>query len=433
MRHSVRASDRRHGTRPRGVERSWPWASLWQRSLAETEAAMKDGLIYDWNKVGVSGTPPTVYARRRDAAGRIAVAVGPYSDDRSENPHPAPDRRAWDRHGGHRPAGRGAACGARRRAAGARDRRRRVSESKRTAPRARISTTSLRSRTSCIARASPIECCTFIGSSPIRQYTEGWTLDWLLRNTEEAITFAVKEGLEVMYVTEDTTRADPDTLRAIYRCAIQRRCAAGVHCRYGRPRDARGCGGRRQVRGAGDCRYRVRIVGIDWHGHRDRDLAITNSIAALDAGASRIHAAALGIGERVGNTPMDLLLVNLVLMGYMTRDLRKLGEYCAGCVRGVRRAHPRQLPRGRTGCVSHRHGRPCGGGRQSLEKRRHGVDGRGLFGDSRQHGRPRAGDRCRSDVGQVERDLSGSRNAASHPPMRWSNGSFAKRSRRRRC
>ncbi len=67
----------------------------------------------------------------------------------------------------------------------------------------------------------PIECCTFIGSSPIRQYTEGWTLDWLLRNTEEAITFAVKEGLEVMYVTEDTTRAHPDTLRALYTCAIR--------------------------------------------------------------------------------------------------------------------------------------------------------------------------------------------------------------------
>ena len=67
----------------------------------------------------------------------------------------------------------------------------------------------------------PIECCTFIGSSPIRQYTEGWTLEWLLKCTEDAITFAVRQGLDVMYVTEDTTRADPDTLRAIYRCAIR--------------------------------------------------------------------------------------------------------------------------------------------------------------------------------------------------------------------
>jgi len=69
-------------------------------------------------------------------------------------------------------------------------------------------------------------------------------------------------------------------------------------------------------------------VGIDWHGHRDRDFAISNTLAALDAGATRLHGAAIGIGERVGNTPMDTLLVNLVLMGYIERDLSALGEYC---------------------------------------------------------------------------------------------------------
>ena len=37
----------------------------------------------------------------------------------------------------------------------------------------------------------PIECCTFIGSSPLRQFAEGWTLDDLLRLTEEAVSFAV--------------------------------------------------------------------------------------------------------------------------------------------------------------------------------------------------------------------------------------------------
>src|SRR3954463_13895039 len=67
----------------------------------------------------------------------------------------------------------------------------------------------------------PIECCAFIGSSPLRQYAEGWTIDQLLRLTEEAITFAVREGLTVMYVTEDTTRADPETLRRLYSAAIR--------------------------------------------------------------------------------------------------------------------------------------------------------------------------------------------------------------------
>lgn len=172
-----------------------------------------------------------------------------------------------------------------------------------------------------------IECCTFIGSSPIRQFTEGWTLDWLLKTTEAAITFAVKEGLEVMYVTEDTTRANPETLRAIYTCAI--RAGARRICVADTVGHATPNGASALVRFVGqvvrDCSAEV---GIDWHGHRDRDLAVINSIAALDAGATRVHAAALGIGERVGNTPMDLLLVNLVLMGYLERDLHQLEDYC---------------------------------------------------------------------------------------------------------
>ena len=173
----------------------------------------------------------------------------------------------------------------------------------------------------------PIECCTFIGSSPIRQYTEGWTLDWLLRCTEEAITFAVGHGLDVMYVTEDTTRADPDTLRAIYRCAI--RAGAKRICIADTVGHATPAGAAAVVRFvAGVIRETGAEVGLDWHGHRDRDLAVMNSIAALDAGATRLHGAALGIGERVGNTPMDLLLVNLVLMGYLNRDLRALNDYC---------------------------------------------------------------------------------------------------------
>jgi 2-isopropylmalate synthase len=172
-----------------------------------------------------------------------------------------------------------------------------------------------------------IECCTFIGSSPLRQYAEGWTLDQLLELTERAITFAVGEGLPVMYVTEDTTRADPDTLRALYSTAIRagaRRVCIADTVGHSTPHGAAAvvrfvksvvddCGGE---------------VGIDWHGHRDRDFAIVNTLAALDAGATRLHGAAIGIGERVGNTPMELLLMNLVLMGDIERDLSALCEYC---------------------------------------------------------------------------------------------------------
>jgi isopropylmalate/homocitrate/citramalate synthase len=174
----------------------------------------------------------------------------------------------------------------------------------------------------------PIECCAFIGSSPIRQYAEGWTIDDLQRRTEEAIRFAVGEGLRVMYVTEDTTRADPDTLRSLYSTAI--RAGASRLCVSDTVGHATPTGAAAVVKFiASVARECGSDAGIDWHGHRDRDLAVMNTIAAIDAGATRVHGTALGIGERVGNTPMDLLLINLVLMGYLDRDLTKLGDYTA--------------------------------------------------------------------------------------------------------
>ncbi|MFV1959193.1 MAG: 2-isopropylmalate synthase, partial [Planctomycetota bacterium] len=68
-------------------------------------------------------------------------------------------------------------------------------------------------------------------------------------------------------------------------------------------------------------------VGIDWHGHRDRGLGLANTLAAVHAGATRVHGNALGVGERVGNTPIEQLLVNLRLLGVRQDDLSSLQEY----------------------------------------------------------------------------------------------------------
>lgn len=173
----------------------------------------------------------------------------------------------------------------------------------------------------------PIEACTFIGSSPIRFYAEEWTLDKLLQMTEDAVTFAVKEGLPVMFVTEDTTRANPETIRALYTTAI--RCGARAVCVCDTVGHATPDGARevvKFVRGIID--EQDEQVRLDWHGHQDRGLGVINSIAAIEGGADQIHGSALGMGERVGNTPMDQLLVNLKLMGWIENDLMRLGEYC---------------------------------------------------------------------------------------------------------
>jgi 2-isopropylmalate synthase len=185
-----------------------------------------------------------------------------------------------------------------------------------------------------------IECCCFIGSSPIRLYAEDWSVDYLQRCTEEAIGFAVGQGLRVMYVTEDTTRSDPETLRRLFLAAI--RAGASRICLADTVGHATPDGTRALVRFARAVidESGNRDVGIDWHGHRDRDMGTANSLFALEAGASRVHGTIMGIGERVGNTPLDLLLVNLVLMRWIDRDLGCLNEL----VRAVSEATGEPIP-----------------------------------------------------------------------------------------
>ncbi len=173
----------------------------------------------------------------------------------------------------------------------------------------------------------PIEACAFIGSSPIRQYAEGWTIDKMIELSEEAVSYAVENKLPVMYVTEDTTRADPETLKRLFTAAIdagaERICVCdtvghatpiGVHYLM---------------------KYVIKLVTkinpkvkVDWHGHSDRGLALSNTMMAIAQGADRVHATALGVGERVGNTAMDLLLINLRLEGIIRNDLTNLARYC---------------------------------------------------------------------------------------------------------
>lgn len=172
-----------------------------------------------------------------------------------------------------------------------------------------------------------IEACTFIGSSAVRFYAEDWTLDKLLQLTEDAVTFAVNEGVPVMYVTEDTTRADPETLRALYTTAI--RCGAKAVCVCDTVGHSTPDGARAVVRFVkGIIEEQGGNIRLDWHGHQDRGLGVINSIAAIEGGADQVHGSALGMGERVGNTPMDQLLVNLKLMGWIDNDLSQLGKYC---------------------------------------------------------------------------------------------------------
>jgi 2-isopropylmalate synthase len=190
----------------------------------------------------------------------------------------------------------------------------------------------------------PIEAATFIGSSPIRRLVEDWTVEHLQRTSEEAVKFAVAGGLPVMYVTEDTIRTDPATIITLYSTAIRAGARAAVLCDtvgHATPRGAYNLVKffiDEVVKPSGE------KIRVDWHGHNDRGLSIANSIGAIMGGADQVHAAALALGERVGNTPMELMLVNLRLFGAIDRDLSKLKQYSETVAKATHTKIPANYP-----------------------------------------------------------------------------------------
>ena len=193
----------------------------------------------------------------------------------------------------------------------------------------------------------PVEAATFIGSSPIRRYTEDWTDDFLLRTTEHAVKFAVSLGLEVMYVTEDTTRCDPETIQRMYTTAINCGAKAIVICDTVGHATPMGVVALIQFVLNEVVKPTGADIRVEWHGHSDRGLAVANSLAALVAGAEVVHGTACGIGERVGNTQMDQMLVNLKLLGvepWASQDLTKLKDYCVAVARATGVPIPKNYP-----------------------------------------------------------------------------------------
>ncbi|MBV9180070.1 MAG: 2-isopropylmalate synthase, partial [Acidobacteria bacterium] len=200
-----------------------------------------------------------------------------------------------------------------------------------------------------IVQRTGLKICaaTFIGSSPIRRFTEGWTEEFLLTTTEKAVRYAISLGLEVMYVTEDTSRCDPQMVKRLYASAINCGAKSIVVCDTAGHSTPVGAYTLMKfvldevVKPSGES------IRVDWHGHCDRGFAVANSMAALAAGADCVHACALGTGERVGNTQMDQMLVNLKLMGvspWDQQDLSKLKEYCQAVARATGIPIPANYP-----------------------------------------------------------------------------------------
>ena len=185
-----------------------------------------------------------------------------------------------------------------------------------------------------IARAADrtgtrIEVYAFIGSSPIRQFVESWTTEFLVQHVSDSAKAAARANLPFCLVTEDTTRSNPDVLRVLFKAAIdagaERLCLCDT-TGYVTP-----YGVEALVHFARSFLTEVGAphVELDWHGHNDRGLGLPIAMWAAAAGVDRVHGTGLGVGERVGNTPLELLVDNLGLLGARPRPSREaLVEYC---------------------------------------------------------------------------------------------------------
>tara|TARA_B100000900_G_scaffold415257_1_gene444466 strand:+ start:2102 stop:3358 length:1257 start_codon:yes stop_codon:yes gene_type:complete len=192
-----------------------------------------------------------------------------------------------------------------------------------------------------------IQASAFLGTSPIRQYTEGWTMDKLISTMEKAVSYAVENEVPVMFVTEDTTRSNPDDVKAIYHRAMElgvRRLCVCDTCGHVTPNGVKKLLNFIDEEVIKDGGYKRHEIEVNWHGHQDRGLGVANNIAAVEAGADVIHGTALGVGERAGNAPLDQTLVNLKLMGVIDNDLTLLDEYTRTANKYIEVPLPRNYP-----------------------------------------------------------------------------------------
>ncbi|MDA0715481.1 MAG: LeuA family protein [archaeon] len=192
-----------------------------------------------------------------------------------------------------------------------------------------------------------IQASAFLGTSPIRQYTEGWTIEKLVTTMEKAVSYAVENDVPVMFVTEDTTRSKPEDVKLIYQRALElgvRRICVCDTCGHVTPNGVKKLLNFIDEEVIKDAGYHRSDIEVNWHGHQDRGLGVANNIAAVEAGADVIHGTALGVGERAGNAPLDQTLVNLKLMGVIDNDLSLLDEYVRKANQYIEVPLPRNYP-----------------------------------------------------------------------------------------
>ncbi|KAG8976145.1 mitochondrial Homoaconitase, partial [Tulasnella sp. 427] len=142
-------------------------------------------------------------------------------------------------------------------------------------------------------------------SSFLREFSHGKDMTYITKTAIEVIEFVKSKGIEVRFSSEDSFRSDLVELLSIYQTVDK----IGVN-RVG-VADTVGCANPRQVYDLVRTLRGVVSCDIEIHLHNDTGMAIANAYTALEAGVTHIDTSVLGIGERVGITPLGGLVACL--------------------------------------------------------------------------------------------------------------------------
>jgi homocitrate synthase len=170
-------------------------------------------------------------------------------------------------------------------------------------------------------------------SSYLRQFSHGKDIPYIIDSAIEVIEFVKSQGLEVRFSSEDSFRSDLVDLLTVYRAVDQ----IGVN-RVGIA-DTVGVANPRQVYDLVRTLRGVVRCDIEFHGHNDTGCAVANAYCALEAGATHVDTAVLGIGERNGITPLGGLVARMYAYNpettrrkYNLPLLREVENYVANLV-----------------------------------------------------------------------------------------------------
>ncbi|MEK6620383.1 MAG: homocitrate synthase [Chloroflexota bacterium] len=170
-------------------------------------------------------------------------------------------------------------------------------------------------------------------SSFLREFSHGKSVDQIIEQAREVITFIKDHGKEVRFSSEDTFRSTEGDLLRVYKAVD----GMGVD-RVG-VADTVGIATPRQCYALAHELRRQVSCDIEFHGHNDTGCAIANSYSMLEGGATHIDTSVLGIGERNGITPLGGFIARMyaddpaaVKRKYDLRTLRGLDEMVAAMV-----------------------------------------------------------------------------------------------------